>query len=557
MREAKFHIFIAAAPQDRQYTDQLTKHLKTLQHSYSLQIHCHESGMEFNYAHQDYSEELQNADMVLFVLSVDFISTPMLYPGLIQKVIKLQNNKQLTAVGVLTRHFLWEATELSKCIILPENKKPVCDHTVWHTEDMAFTAIVDEIEQLIKEKIANNREYYIEKSELINELNFIKSIQDAQNLMEKKNWLPAKERLVQALQYYKQDYRPEKQWINDSMKRVEHELQFEDILNKARQEFSNRNYSGASRFFAQADSMHSDSFTQQMLTICNNKLQAMQGADKEDDKLKKQARSTKNIGYLRSINKFMSYFIFAVIGFALFYVISQFGNQRNNNNIKQILALSEEYRQKQQFVSLSLHTTYRDTLKKLIAVQTKPDRKKQIKNTIGELNSIYLKHQLQQADSLLMQKLYIEAVNNLIETDTLLFTDEQILDLQNGIVNVYKTMTRATIEEAKQYIAVEKYKTPKHNRLMETIDYLNTKLNRDSKDKQKLSQLQEQIMDIFIAHQINRSNILVKQHKYFQAVELLNNISKNDKELTDSQKFLVNNQLVKIKKLITLINQFN
>lgn len=557
MREAKFHILIAAAEKDRQYTDQLTKHLKILQHNYSLQIHDHESDIAFDYTRTDYFEELQSADMALFVLSVDFVSTPILYPELIHEAIKLQNNSQLIVVGVLVRHFFWEATELSKCIILPENKRPVCDNTIWRNDDMAFTEIVDRIEQLIKEKITNNREYYIEKSELINELNFIKSIQDAQNHIEKKNWLPAKSRLEQALQLYKREYKPDKNWIDDNIKRINHKLQYEDILNKARQEFSNRNYNEATRFFSQADSIYSDSYTKQMIGICNTKSQKLQPAKKLVDRGQTQTQSNRSISYLRRINKFLSYFIFAVIGFALFYVISQFGDQKNNNNISQVIALSKAYRQKQQFVSLSLHTTYRDTLRKLIAEQTEPNNKKQIKNTIAELNSIYLKYQLHTADSLVAQNQYINAVSNLIETDTILFTDEQLINLQNGIVKIYKTMARATIASAEQYISVGSYVARKHNKLLANIKYLYQNLNTNSRDKQELNQLQEQIIDIYIAHLIKRSNFLVKQHKYFQAKKLLSETLKNNKELNKGQKHLINNQLDKIGQLMALINQFN
>lgn len=97
---------------------------------------------------QAINAHLQNADLILLLISPDFIASEYCYSIELQEAIKRHKAGDAIVIPILLRPCDWETAPFGELQALPRNGRPV---TTWQDRDEAFTEIAKEIRALIDE----------------------------------------------------------------------------------------------------------------------------------------------------------------------------------------------------------------------------------------------------------------------------------------------------------------------------------------------------------------------------------------------------------------------
>ena len=149
--ERDIQVYLLAAPEDQNICEELTKHLKPIIRSSPLPI---EIDSDFDIPSganiEEYKERLFEADIVLALISVDFIDNDEIYHRN-QKVIERHNKNQTVMIPILVRNCLWRATPFSSLPVVPKNQQPLNNKKFWNSQDDAVMAVVNDIYASINE----------------------------------------------------------------------------------------------------------------------------------------------------------------------------------------------------------------------------------------------------------------------------------------------------------------------------------------------------------------------------------------------------------------------
>lgn len=165
----KITIFISYSHEDESYKDKLEKHLSILKRN-SIVETWHDRkiipGEEWD---KKIKDELETAQIILLLVSVDFLSSNYCYDIEIKRAVERHDKGEAVLIPIMLRKCDWNETSFSKIQALPKNAKPVKN---FEDEDEAFYSIVEGIKssitQLKKRKEQNN------KIELISEAKDLK-----------------------------------------------------------------------------------------------------------------------------------------------------------------------------------------------------------------------------------------------------------------------------------------------------------------------------------------------------------------------------------------------
>ena len=89
-------------------------------------------------------EFLENADIIILVISADFLSISNNYSSELKNAIIRHKNRRVVIVPIIIRYCLWERTEFhfNKLQVLPKSRKPIYSYT---DKDKIFAEVADEI----------------------------------------------------------------------------------------------------------------------------------------------------------------------------------------------------------------------------------------------------------------------------------------------------------------------------------------------------------------------------------------------------------------------------
>lgn len=82
---------------------------------------------------------LDEADIILLLISSDFIHSDFCYSVELQKALEKQRAGKAEVLPILLRQVDWEASPFSHLSVLPANAKPV---NIWPNLDEAFVEVV-------------------------------------------------------------------------------------------------------------------------------------------------------------------------------------------------------------------------------------------------------------------------------------------------------------------------------------------------------------------------------------------------------------------------------
>jgi hypothetical protein len=144
-------IFYCYAHDDKILLNELEKHLGVLKrqrqitgwHDRDIQ-----AGKEWKH---EIDSHLNSADMILLLISPDFISSEYCYSIEMHQALKRHKAGEAQVIPIILRPIDWEGTPFSKLQVLPTDAKPI---TLWRNRDEAFCDVARGIRAVVRELLS-------------------------------------------------------------------------------------------------------------------------------------------------------------------------------------------------------------------------------------------------------------------------------------------------------------------------------------------------------------------------------------------------------------------
>ena len=141
----KILVYLLAAPEDQDECNAIQKHLSPIVRNSAIPIEIDSDfAITAGEDTEKYKQKLYGADIVLALISVDFINNDDIYMRN-KKVIARYNNNETVMLPILIRNCLWKSTPFVNLPLLPKNFQPLNNKQFWNSEDDALTAVVSDI----------------------------------------------------------------------------------------------------------------------------------------------------------------------------------------------------------------------------------------------------------------------------------------------------------------------------------------------------------------------------------------------------------------------------
>lgn len=153
-------MFIAYSREDEQYRALLEKHLASLQRQ-GLINPWHDGKIEAGKEWEvEIETRLNQADIILLLISVDFLSSDYCYNVEMEKALKRHMNGDAKVIPIIVRPCHWEDSPFSKLQVLPNKGKAI---STWGLDvDSPLNDIAKSLNELIK-KLKKEKELYHQK----------------------------------------------------------------------------------------------------------------------------------------------------------------------------------------------------------------------------------------------------------------------------------------------------------------------------------------------------------------------------------------------------------
>jgi hypothetical protein len=152
-----FEVFISYAHEDRAFRAELDKHLGNLRRQQIISSWYDGDIVPGTEWKPQIMERLNRAQIILLLISVDFINSDFCYSTEMTQAIARHDAGDACVIPILLRPTDWKGAPFDKLEMLPTDAKAV---TRWPTHDDAFLDVVQGIRKAIddltnKRKIAN------------------------------------------------------------------------------------------------------------------------------------------------------------------------------------------------------------------------------------------------------------------------------------------------------------------------------------------------------------------------------------------------------------------
>jgi hypothetical protein len=135
-------IFISYAHADESWKDQLLKHLAPLAHLNLVETWHDRKMKPGDHIDNEISKELKNANLILLLVSADFLNSEYCYHIEMEEAVRRHNKQEAKVIPVVLRHCYWDDTPFGKLLAATKDRKPVSDYP---TPDQAFLEVVHAI----------------------------------------------------------------------------------------------------------------------------------------------------------------------------------------------------------------------------------------------------------------------------------------------------------------------------------------------------------------------------------------------------------------------------
>jgi len=146
----KLNIFISYSRRDLTYKNELKRHLKILQRNEEIRIWDDGEIKAGDTWNQQIHNELDNADIIIFLISSDFLASDFAYEIELKKALERAERNEVRVVPIILTECLWKETPISKLSVLPSNGVPVYSSRR-KDSDEAWFQVVETLKYLIYE----------------------------------------------------------------------------------------------------------------------------------------------------------------------------------------------------------------------------------------------------------------------------------------------------------------------------------------------------------------------------------------------------------------------
>ncbi len=148
----KLKLFISYSHADENLKDKLTHHLGPLKRLHLIETWSDRNIKAGDNWGDEISKELETADIVLLLVSIDFINSKYCYDIELERALERSDEGSAIVIPVILRACLWQGAPFSKLQALPKDAKAV---TSWSDQDEAFANVADGIKQAAERLIAS------------------------------------------------------------------------------------------------------------------------------------------------------------------------------------------------------------------------------------------------------------------------------------------------------------------------------------------------------------------------------------------------------------------
>jgi tetratricopeptide (TPR) repeat protein len=153
-------VFYSYDENDKDLRDQLDRHLANLERQQLIKPwHDQDirAGTEWK---RDINEHLNTAQIILLLISPDFIASDYRYSTEMKRALERHNSGYAFVIPVLLRPCDIDGSAFNQLDILPDNRKAI---TLWPNADEAFQDVVIGIRQVVKEFLPRTKEQWLDE----------------------------------------------------------------------------------------------------------------------------------------------------------------------------------------------------------------------------------------------------------------------------------------------------------------------------------------------------------------------------------------------------------
>lgn len=141
-------LFVSYSHADEQLKDELLRHIEPLKHLNLIESWHDRKLVAGEEWEKVISKNLENADIILLLVSIDFINSKYCLDIELERALELHEEKKAVVVPIILRSCLWQHTAFAKLQALPQDAKAVY---AWSDRDEALVNIANGIKQVAEE----------------------------------------------------------------------------------------------------------------------------------------------------------------------------------------------------------------------------------------------------------------------------------------------------------------------------------------------------------------------------------------------------------------------
>lgn len=134
----RMKVFVSYSHVDKDLKDRLIKHIRPLENENLVQVwvdHEIKAGDDWD---KEIAKKLVEADIVLTLISIDFINSRYCYDIELEKALEREADGEARVIPVILRSCLWNKSPLGRLKAMPTDGKAV---TTWADVDEALTVV--------------------------------------------------------------------------------------------------------------------------------------------------------------------------------------------------------------------------------------------------------------------------------------------------------------------------------------------------------------------------------------------------------------------------------
>jgi len=142
-------IFYSYSHKDEELCARLISHLSVMRRE-GLIEEWHDRRLEpGQHWNREIRGELENADLILFLVSSDFLSSPYCYDVEVRRALERDARGEARVVPIILREVDWEGSVFANLTALPTDGKAVCS-AHWRNQDQAFADVARNLRTLVQ-----------------------------------------------------------------------------------------------------------------------------------------------------------------------------------------------------------------------------------------------------------------------------------------------------------------------------------------------------------------------------------------------------------------------